>query len=97
MPSTVHVIARLRAREGKEDALKTVLSAMVAPSRRELACYQYDLLQSATDARDFCFVERWDSDKALDQHAVSEHVMRARELMADLVEVPAEVTRFRQL
>jgi quinol monooxygenase YgiN len=94
MPATVHVIARVRARAAKEDALKVVLSALVRPSRRELACFQYDLLQSATDPREFCFVERWESQKALDQHAASEHVRHAGEQMADLVEAPPEIQRY---
>lgn len=94
MPATVHVIARLRARQGKEDALKQALSALVPPSRRELACYQYDLLQSLTDPRDFCFVERWDGQQALDAHGASAHVKRAGEQIADLVEAPPDIQRY---
>lgn len=95
MASTVHVVTHVRAKDGKHDALKTVLTALVAPSRRELACYQCDLLQSPTDPRDFCFVERWDSDHAVDQHAVTEHVTRAGTQMAELVEAPPEIRRYR--
>ena len=95
MPATVHVVARFRAREGREDALKTVLAALVPRSRREIACYQYDLLQSSTDPRTFCFIERWDSDKALDEHGVSEHVQRAGEQIAGLVDAPPDIQRFR--
>ena len=97
MPSTVHVIARVRAKEGKEEALKAVLVALVPPSRRELACYQYDLLQSAADPREFCFVERWDGEAALDQHAKSEHLTRAGTQMADLVEAPPDIRRYKQV
>ncbi len=94
MPATIHVIARLRAKSGKEDALKTVLINLVPPSRRELNCYQYDLLQSAADPREFCFVERWDGPEALDRHAKSDHVARAGAQMADLVEAPPEIVRY---
>ena len=94
MPATVHVIARMRAKAGKEDALKGVLSALVAPSRRELGCYKYDLLQSTVDPREFCFVERWETDQALDQHAATEHVKRAGEQLADLVEAPPDIQRY---
>jgi len=97
MPATVHVVARLRAKPGKVDALKTALSALVMPSRRELACYQYDLLQNASDPHDFCFIERWESDQALDHHGASDHVRKAGEQIADLVEGPAEISRFRQI
>ena len=95
MPATVHVIARVRAREGKEDALKAVLLTLVPPSRRELACYQYDLLQSAADPREFCVVERWDGETALDQHARSEHVVKAGAQMTDLVEAPPDIRRYK--
>jgi quinol monooxygenase YgiN len=95
MPSTVNVIARVRAKEGKEEALKNVLLQLVPPSRRELACYQYDLLQSTTDPREFCFVERWDGEAALDRHAQSDHVMKAGAQMADLVEAPPDIRRFK--
>jgi quinol monooxygenase YgiN len=94
MPATVHVIARMRAKPGKEEAVKSVLTALVAPSRRELGCFKYDLLQSTTDPRDFCFVERWETDRALDQHAASEHVKRAGEQLADLVEAPPDIQRY---
>jgi quinol monooxygenase YgiN len=94
MAATVHVIARVRAKAGKEDALKTALSALVVPSRRELACHQYDLLQSTTDPREFCFVERWDTQQGLDRHAASEHVKRAGDQIADLVETPPDIQRF---
>ena len=94
MAVTVHVIARVRAKAGKEEALKNILSALVPPSRRELACFQYDLLQSSSDPREFCFVERWESQLALDKHAASEHVARAADQIADLVEAPPDIQRY---
>lgn len=97
MGATVHVVARYLAKPGKEDALKTVLSSMIAPSRREIACYQYDLLVNPADPRDFCFVERWENDKSLDQHAETEHVKTARQQAETLVEVPPDIRRYRLL
>jgi quinol monooxygenase YgiN len=94
MPRTVHVIARVRAKPGKEDALRTVLEALVPPSRRELACYQYDLVQNDADPREFCFVQRWETNEAADRHAASEHVRRASEQMAELVEAAPDIRRF---
>ena len=94
MAKTIHVIARVRAKAGKEEALKTALSALVPPSRRELSCFQYDLLQSSTEPREFCFVERWETQAALDQHAASEHVKRAGEQIVDLVDGPPDIQRF---
>jgi quinol monooxygenase YgiN len=95
MAATVHVVARFVAKAGKEEALKTVLTALIAPTRREVDCYQYDLLVNPVDPRDLCFVERWGSDKALDQHGESAHLKSATEQFAGLVESPPDIRRYR--
>ena len=97
MAATVYVVARYVAKPGKEDEVKAILTTLIAPSRREIGCYQYDLLQNPADSRDFCFVERWDGDKALDEHAASAHLKAARAKIDGLVEGPADVRRYRIL
>ena len=94
MSATVHVVARFIAKSGKEEALKGVLNALIAPTRRELGCYQYDLLTNQKDPREFCFVERWESDKALDQHAETAHFKTAMSGAESLVEEPPDVRRY---
>ncbi|OFW04473.1 MAG: hypothetical protein A3I61_11725 [Acidobacteria bacterium RIFCSPLOWO2_02_FULL_68_18] len=94
MPATVHVVARFVAKPGKEEELKTVLSALIPPSRREIGCYQYDLLCNPADPRDFCFVERWEHESALEQHAATAHVKAAIEQARELVEAPPDVRRY---
>ena len=94
MAATVHVLARYTALSGKEQALKSVLTALVPPTRRELGCYQYDLLVDSNDPRQFCFVERWDDDAALDQHLETPHLKKALEQIQDLVEGPPEIRRY---
>jgi quinol monooxygenase YgiN len=97
MPATVHVIARFVAKAGKEDELKGVLTALIPPTRREIACYQYDLLRNAADPREFCFIERWETDAALDQHLATPHVTSAMAQAQPLVEAPPDVRRYRIL
>ena len=94
MAASVHVVARYLAKPGKEEALKAVLTTLIAPTRRELGCYQYDLLTNPLDPREFCFVERWENDKSLDQHAASEHLKTARSQVEPLVESPPDVRRY---
>ena len=97
MAATVHVIARYLAKAGKEESLKKVLIGLIAPSRREIGCYQYDLLANPADPRDFCFVERWDQDAALDQHTQTEHVKGAIAQVEGLLEAPPDIRRYRVL
>ena len=97
MPATVHVVARFVAKAGKEQALKSVLNALIAPTRRELGCYQYDLLENPNDPRDFCFVERWQHTKSVDEHAESIHVKQALKDVESLVEAPPDIRRYQQI
>jgi quinol monooxygenase YgiN len=95
MPATVHVVARFLAKPGKEDELKTVLTNLVAPTRREIGCYQYDLLVEADDPQRLCFVERWDGDIAFARHLDTAHVTKALAQSEDLVEGPPEIRKYR--
>ena len=94
MAASVHVVARFLAKPGKEDEVRDLLMALIAPSRRELGCYQYDLLRNTGDPRDFCFVERWENDQAVDQHSATAHVKTAVAQVERLVEVPPDVRRY---
>lgn len=91
MAASVHVVARYLAKPGKEHEVRAVLNALIAPSRRELGCYRYDLLQNPGDPCDFCFVERWEDDRAFQQHSATEHVKAAIAGVEGLVEVPPDV------
>ena len=95
MSSEVHVVARFLARAGRGGDLAAVLGALVAPTRDEAGCHQYDLLLNPSDPRDFCFVERWADDAALDRHLATGHVRTALERSADLIEAPPDVRRYR--
>jgi quinol monooxygenase YgiN len=94
MAASVHVVARFLAKPGKEDEVKGLLVALIAPSRRELGCYQYDLLRNPSDPRDFCFVERWEDDKSVDQHSATAHLTTALAQVEGLVEVPPDIRRY---
>ncbi len=94
MAATVHVVARFVAKPGKEQALKAVLTALVPPTRRELGCYQFDLLENPLDPRDFCFVERWEHTRSVDEHAASPHVTSTLTQVEALVEGAPDIRRY---
>ena len=94
MPATVHVVARFLAKPGQEAALKSVLTNLVPPTRREIGCYQYDLLVETSDPKQLCFVERWESERALDRHLETAHVKTALERAEGMLDSPPEIRRF---
>ena len=94
MSASVYVVARYLAKPGKEREVEEVLTALIAPSRREIGCYRYDLLRNSRDPRDFCFVERWEDDKTVDQHSETAHVKAAIAQVEGLMEAPPDIRRY---
>ena len=71
---TITVIATFQARPGKEVELKTALTGLVAPTRTEAGCINYDLHQSPEAPAKFLFHENWTSKAHLDAHLQSPHI-----------------------
>ena len=88
------VIARFTAKEGAEAALRDVFARLVAPTRAEAGCLHYELVQSQSDARLFTFFEKWDSEAAFAAHGQTAHVRRGREERTELIDGPADVSRW---
>lgn len=70
----VTVISRLKAKPGKEAQLKSELLKLVAPSRKDPGCLNYDLHIGATDPAEFVFYENWTSKALLDAHLATPHL-----------------------
>jgi quinol monooxygenase YgiN len=70
----VTVVATFEAKPGKEAELKKVLTALVAPTRQEAGCINYDLHQSPDEPGKFLFHENWTSKELLDAHLKSAHI-----------------------
>jgi len=61
------------AKEGAEDKMKELLSAMVKPSKAEDGCEFYEIVQYENNRRKFMAVETWRDEAALDGHKASQH------------------------
>jgi len=61
------------AKEGCEDKMKELLSAMVKPSKAEKGCIFYEIFQYENNRRKFMAVETWENEAALDGHKASVH------------------------
>jgi quinol monooxygenase YgiN len=95
--TTLHVIARIKAKREHVDAVRDILTGFVAPTRAEDGCLRYDLLQNNSDPADFTFVEEWSGQPALDAHSKSQHLSEGRPRLHGLTEGPTQVVRYTQL
>ena len=71
---TITVVATFQARPGKEAELKKALIGLVAPTRLEAGCLNYDLHVLPEDPAKFLFHENWTNKAHLDAHLQSAHI-----------------------
>lgn len=97
MAEKLTVVARVRAKQGKEAEVQRALLGLVGPTRTEAGCLNYDLHQSHDDPALFLFYENWTSQAHLDAHLQTAHIQavlaRAEELLAE----PPEIKFFRMV
>ena len=94
LEQAVQVVARIVARSGKEDELRTLLRGLIEPTRREPGCVTYELLQNTADPTDFTFVEEWSSGADLDAHLQSAHLRNARSRLPELTVADPDIRRY---
>jgi quinol monooxygenase YgiN len=61
------------AKDGCEDKMKELLSAMVIPSKAEDGCEFYEIVQYEKNRKKFMAIEMWRDELALDGHKASQH------------------------
>lgn len=71
---TITVVATFQARPGQEEELKKALVSLVAPTRQEAGCLNYDLHQSPEDPAKFLFHENWATKAQLDAHLANAQI-----------------------
>ena len=94
---TVTVIATFQARPGKEAELTAALIALVAPTRQEAGCINYDLHVLPDEPAKFLFHENWTSKAHLDAHLQSAHIKAFLPRLDALCVVPPEIKIWEQI
>jgi quinol monooxygenase YgiN len=64
----IQVIAEIQAKVGSEDAVRAILTSLVAPFRKENGCKQYFLHEDKKKPGSFYTYEEWSSEAALEAH-----------------------------
>ena len=95
-PATLTVIAKLKAKPGMEARVKAELTKLLAPTRKEKGCLNYDMHQSLSDKALFLFHENWESEEHLKAHLDSPHIRAWFNLSKELLAEPIEITRWRK-
>jgi len=94
MSKQLTLVAFITAKPGQEEELGRRLDALVAPTRKEAGCIDYDLHRSNEDPAIWMLYENWRSEDDLKAHfqtqSFKDFVARANEVLAG----PMDLRRF---
>ena len=93
----ISVLAYFEVLPGKEAEFMPHLHAVVAATRQEAACLNYDFHQSQDHPNQFMFYENWTSLDGLKQHGDSAHIAAFRAAFKDLVAKPVEIKLYKMV
>jgi quinol monooxygenase YgiN len=94
---TLTVIATFQARPGKETELRAALTGLLAPTRQEAGCINYDLHTGTDDPAKFMFHENWTSKAHLDAHLQSPHIKALLPRVDELCTAPPQITLWEKI
>jgi quinol monooxygenase YgiN len=92
--SAVGVVARIVAKPESVDIVRDELESLLEPTRSEVGCIIYELMQNEADPTDFTFYEEWTDAAALDAHGQTPHVESTLARLAGHFAAPPDVRRY---
>jgi quinol monooxygenase YgiN len=91
------VIAQVKAQPGKEAEVRQLLLSLVAPSRKDAGCLNYDLHQATDNPTMFLFHENWTSKAHLDVHLQKPDLQAVLGKLGKLVAEPPQITLWEKI
>lgn len=93
----VTVVATFKAKAGMAAATREAVLALVAPTRSEAGCINYDLHQSTEDPSVLMLYENWVSKKALDEHLAMPYLKDFLGKADDLLREPVDIALWQMI
>ena len=78
------VVATLKAKPGSEKKLGDILKTLVAPTRKEKGCINYDMHQSSDEPGLYVFHENWATRADWEAHMKAPHLTQFAAIQPDL-------------
>jgi len=86
------VVAKIKAKKGKEKETLEGLKGLITPTLKEEGCINYDLHISADEQGVFLFYENWRSYDLWQKHLESDHIAAFIEIAGNLLEGETEIS-----
>lgn len=85
MPRPLTIVAIFEAKPGREEDLARALQNLVAPTRAEAGCLNYDLHRDLEVPGRFLFYENWETRPHWEAHMESDHLRHHKQTTESLI------------
>lgn len=82
----IYVVALLKFKENHLFEAIELLKKLVAETRKEEGCLQYDLIEDNDNKGHFFMVELWETEEHLRKHSVQDHILEFRKNAVSIME-----------
>jgi quinol monooxygenase YgiN len=93
----ITVVAQIKAKPGNESQVRLLLLSLVAPSRKDAGCLNYDLHQGTNDPTLFLFHENWTSKAHLDAHLQKPDLQATLTRVGQMAAEPPQITLWEKI
>ncbi len=94
---TIKIVAQVTALTDKTAEVQVILQALVAPTRLETGCLDYQLLRNSSNTTEFLFIEEWVDQKAMDIHLTTPHIQEALAKVTPLLAATPNIQKYELL
>ena len=84
--SKISLVAIIRAKKESGECVRSELSKLVAPTRKEDGCIEYNLHQDNDAPEVFVFYEIWEGAAYLEKHLSSDHYRKCGNAIVGMIE-----------
>lgn len=88
----IKVVAKMTLKQGKAEEMKTVAAGLIAETVKEEGNIAYQLYQEIKNPEVVFFIEEWESNEALRQHAKSKHFKEAMTSISEMLDKEPEIS-----
>jgi quinol monooxygenase YgiN len=92
MTQQLTVLARIKAKAGREEEVLREIMSLIEPTRSEDGCITYDLHRAQEDPALFCLYENWRSRRDLDEHLATPYLQAFLGKAPDLLAEPVDLS-----
>ena len=81
----IHAVALLDARPDKTEELGSLLTSLLAPTRRKRGCVRFELQQNRDSPTEFAVVSEWRGEDAVQHHIEANYARHAMSRLPELL------------